>query len=290
MLVDGRGAELLASVVREFTMAAVLVDDRGAKLLVMVFTGCVDVIGGSSCSVIPLASHVEAASVDVVGAGSLVVLGTGFLAASSSVVFSVHVEGPSATTGVIGAESLDAVFTGCVDAIGGASCSAIPLASHVEAASVDVVGTGSLGAGSLVVLGIGLLAASSSVVFSSATTGVIGAESLDAVFTGCVDAIGEASCSVVPLASHVEAASVDVVGTGSLGAGSLVALVARFLAAWSSVVFPVSHAEAVSAITAVLALFDPSACPVARFGLSMDFCTAFAILAVMSCLEALDVD
>jgi hypothetical protein len=83
VLVDGGGTELLASVVGEFTMAAVLVDDTGAELLAVVFPGCVDVIGGVSCSVILLASHVEAALVvDVVGtrslgAGSLVVLGTG---------------------------------------------------------------------------------------------------------------------------------------------------------------------------------------------------------------------
>lgn len=64
-------------------MAALLVDERGAELLVVVFTGCVDVVGARS-----------------LGAGSFVVLGTGLLAASSSVVFSVHVEGSSAITGV----------------------------------------------------------------------------------------------------------------------------------------------------------------------------------------------
>jgi len=171
------------------------------------------------------------------------------------------------------------------------------LVSYVEAAlAVDSVGAGSLSARSLVVLGTGLLAIWSSVVFLvhvkavSAIVDVGGVKSLAVVFTGCVDAIGGASCSAIPLALHVEAASVvDLAGAGPLGTRSLGGLDAGLLATWSSVVFPVLHVEAASAIVAVLALYDPSVCSVARFGLSMDFRNAFAVLAVMSRLEALGV-
>ena len=58
------------------------------------------------------------------------------------------------------------------------------------------------------------------------------------------------------MVSHVKAALVVEL----VGAGSSVALGRGLLAAWSSVV------EAASAIAAVLALFDPSAGSVARFG------------------------
>ena len=110
---------------------------------------------------------------------------------------------------------------------------------------------------------------------------MVGAKSLAAVFTGCVDTLGRASCSAILSTSYVKVALVvELVGAGSLGAGSLVALGRGLLAVWSLVV------EAASAIVAVLALFDPLACLVARFGLSMDLCAAFAVLAVTSLLEA----
>jgi hypothetical protein len=230
MLVNSKGAELLALVIREFIIAAVLMNNKSAKLLVIVFTGCVDIIGGLSCLVILLALYVEAALVNIVDARSLVVLSIGFLAVLSSVVFSVHVKGLLAIISVISAESLNIVFISCVNAIGGASCLAILLSLYVKAALVNIVSTGLLGARSLVVLGIGLLAILSLVIFLSATTGVINAESLNAVFTGCVNVIGEASCLVVLLALYVKAALVDIVGTGLLGARSLVALVTQSLA------------------------------------------------------------
>ena len=160
VLVDSGGAESSVG-------ACVLVDDSGTELLVMVFTGCRDTIGGLTCLVMPLVSHVEAAlAVDLVGAGSLdagfsAVQGTGLLATWPSVVLSVHVKAASAIAEVVGAKSLAGVFIGCVDANSGASW-VMSLASHVEAALamklVDV--------GSLVALGNGLLAASSSVIFS----------------------------------------------------------------------------------------------------------------------------
>jgi len=121
----------------------------------------------------------------------------------------------------------------------------------------------------------------------SAIIDVRGVKSLATVFTGCVDAIGRASCSAILLASYVEATSVvDLAGIGPLGARSLRVLDAGLLTTWSSVVFPVLYVEAVSAIVAVLALYDPLVCSVARFGLSMDFCNTFT---VMSRFEALDV-
>lgn len=63
-----------------------------------------------------------------------------------------------------------AVFTGCVDTISRASCSAVPLVSYIEAALVvELVGTGSLDARSSIALGRGLLATWSLVVFSAAS-------------------------------------------------------------------------------------------------------------------------
>jgi hypothetical protein len=221
-------------------MAAVLVDDRGTELLVVVLTGCVD---GASCSVVLLASYVEVAlAVDLVGAGSLGVgpsmaLGTGLLAVWSSVRFSI--KAALAIAGVVGTISLVVVFTGWVDTVGRASWSVTLSVSQVDAASVDVVGVRSLGVGSLAVLDAGLLAAWFSVVFSVASA----------------------------------ITDVELMGAGSLGAGSSEALNTGLLVAWSLVVDA-------SAIAAVLALFEPSACSVARFGLSMNFCAAFAVLAV----------
>jgi hypothetical protein len=118
-------------------------------------------------------------------------------------------------------------------------------------------------------------------------------------------------------ASHVEAAlAVDLVGVGPLGAASLGVLDAGLLAAWFSVVFSTAIAdveligagspgagssealdtgllaawslmvEAASVIAAVLALFDPSSCSVARFGLLMNLCAGFAVLAVRFPREA----
>lgn len=104
------------------------------------------------------------------------------------------------------------------------------------------------------------------------------------LLSGCVDGIGGLSCSAIRLVSHAEAALVvELVGAGLLGAGPSVALGTRLL---SSVVFPASHARAASAIAAVLALFDLSACPVAMFAPWVDFCTTFAALAATSRLEA----
>jgi hypothetical protein len=225
MLINNKGVELLALVVKEFIITVVLVNNKGAKLLVIVFTDYMNVIGGLSCLVILLALHIKATLVDIVGTRSLVVLSTGFLAALSLVVFSVYMKGLLATTGVIGAESLNAVFTGCVNTISRASCSAIPLALHVKAASVNIID-----ARSLVMLGIGLLAALSSVVFLLTTTDVISAELLDVVFTSYVDTIGEASCLVVLLALYVKTVLINVVSIGLLGARSLVALITGFLA------------------------------------------------------------
>jgi hypothetical protein len=122
VLADGGGAELLVAAVREFTMVAVLVGDRSSELLVVVLTGCVDGIGGASCSALLSSSHVEAALVvDLVGAGSLgagvsVALGTGLLAVWSSVRFSV--KAASVIAGVVGAKSLVVVFPSWVDAVG----------------------------------------------------------------------------------------------------------------------------------------------------------------------------
>jgi hypothetical protein len=91
-------------------------------------------------------------------------------------------------------ELLVVVLTGCVG-IGGACASAVLLASHVEAAlAVDLVGVGSLGAGSSVTLGTGLLAVWSSVRYSvkaaSVIAEVVGAKSLVVVVTSWVDAVG----------------------------------------------------------------------------------------------------
>jgi hypothetical protein len=170
VLVDGGGADILVAEVGEFMMAAVLVDDRGTELLVVVLTGCMD---GASCSAVRLASHVEVAlAVDLVGAGSLgvgssVALGTGLLAVWSSVRLSV--KAALAIAGVVGAISLVVVFTGWVDTVDRASWSVTLSASHVEAASVDMVGVRSLGVGSMAVLDGGLLAVWFSVVFSAAS-------------------------------------------------------------------------------------------------------------------------
>jgi hypothetical protein len=82
-VLDCGGAGVMAAVVGEFSMSGVLMDDRGVELLVMFFTGCVDVVGGASCSVKLLSSHVAAELViGLVGTRlldveSLVVLGTG---------------------------------------------------------------------------------------------------------------------------------------------------------------------------------------------------------------------
>ncbi len=149
-------------------------------------TGFVDVIGGASCSVISLSSHVEAAS-DVVdsgslGAGSLVALVTGLLTVFSSVVSLV--KGASAIADVVGVTSLVVRFTGWVDTIS-------------KAASVDVVGSGSLGARSWVALVTGLLDAWFSVVILAASAiadvelmgvGSLGAVSLEALDTGLLAA------------------------------------------------------------------------------------------------------
>ena len=127
--------------------------------------------------------------------------------------------------------------------------------SRVEAVSA-IAGPGLLGSGFSVVLVTDL----SVTVFSWLVEAV--SAGAGAVFTGCVDTISRASCSVVPLVSHVKAALVvELVGAGSLDAGSSMALGRGLLAAWSSVVF-----SAASAIAAVLALFDLLACSVARFG------------------------
>lgn len=67
----------------------------------------------------------------------------------------------------------------------------------------------------------------------------------------------------------------ELIGAGSSEAPDIV-----LLAALASVV------EAVSAIAAVLALFDPLIYLVARTGLSIDLYTTFAVLAVRSLQEA----
>ena len=156
----------------------------------------------------------------------------------------------------------------------------------IEAAPAiaDVVGVLSL------VTGSSLFAAWISLVFSIeaalAIADVVGVKLLVAVLTGFVDAMGRASC----LTSRVEAASVmDLVGVRPSGAASLVVLDSGLLAVWSSVVVPVSHAAAQSAIAAVSALCEPLACPVTRSVLSMAVCILFAVLAVRSFLEALRV-
>jgi hypothetical protein len=188
-----------------FKIAAVLVDGRGAGLSGRVFTGCVDIAGRASWSAVPLVvSHVNTALVvGFADAGSSEALGTGMLAAWSSAILSV--EAVLAIPDVMGAKSLAAVSTGCVDGMGGAICLATLSASHVTAALVaeSLGGAGSLGAGS---------------------SGIL---------------------------------------------GNLIGL----LAGWSSVVFSV-HVEAPSAIAAVLALPGLSACSVARPGLSIDLYAA----------------
>lgn len=91
------------------------------------------------------------------------------------------------------------------------------------------------------------------------------ADGMSAKSLACVDAIGGALCSVALPPSHVEAASVvDLVGVRQLDAMSLVVLDAELVAARSSVALLVSHAEAAWAVAAVLILFEPSACSVAR--------------------------
>ena len=109
----------------------------------------------------------------------------------------------------------------------------------------------------------------------------MGAKSLAVVSTGCVDSMGGAICSAILLASHVTAALVaeSLGSVGSLGTGSSGALDTGLSAAWSSVTFSV-HIEARSTIVAVLALSDRLVCSVARFGLSIDLCAAFADLVV----------
>jgi len=104
---------------------AVLANGRGTELLVVVFTGCVGVIGGASASAVPLVLHLKRALVvGLVGAGSSEALGTGLLAVWSSVVFTA--------------------------------------ASVI--ADVELMGVGLLSAGSSEALGIGFLATWSSVV------------------------------------------------------------------------------------------------------------------------------
>jgi len=91
------------------------------------------------------------------------------------------------------------------------------------------------------------------------------------LITGCVDGMGGASCSTRPL--------MDLVGAGSLDAGSSRAPGTGLLAAWFSVAFS-AYVEMLSTIAAMLALSDLSICSVARFDLSTDLWAAFAVLAV----------
>ena len=102
---------------------------------------------------------------------------------------------------------------------------------------------------------------------------MVGVGSLGAWSFAMLDAGSVAAWFSVVLSAPSAIADVELMGAGSLGAGSSEALDTGLLTAWSLVV------EA-SAIAAVLVLFELSACSVARFGLSMDFCATFAVLAV----------